>query len=63
MCHNHNHFPGPPGWAGARRELLDFYFMVQGEIYRDTDHLAARRGRHSIQTNQYPPPPSPHNAS
>jgi len=25
----HNHFtalfPGPPGWAGARRELLDFY--------------------------------------
>ena len=22
-------FPGPPGWAGARRELLDF--MVQGE--------------------------------
>jgi len=23
-------FPGPPGWAGARRELLDF--MVQGKI-------------------------------
>ena len=23
-------FPGPPGWASARRELLDF--MVQGEI-------------------------------
>jgi len=29
-------FPGPPGWAGARRELLDF--MVQGEI---------NRGRHT----------------
>ena len=25
-------FPGPPGWAGARRELLDF--MVQGKINR-----------------------------
>jgi len=23
-------FPGPPGWAGARRKLLDF--MVQGKI-------------------------------
>ena len=23
-------FPGPPGWAGARRELLDF--MVQGRL-------------------------------
>ena len=57
----HNRFtallPGPPGWAGARRELLDF--MVQGEIYRGrhTDHPA---GRHSIRTNQCPPPPSPH---
>jgi len=32
-------FPGPPGWAGARRELLDF--MVQGKINRgrNTDHL------------------------
>jgi len=50
-------FPGPPGWAGARRELLDF--MVQGKINtgRHTDHLA---GRHSIRTNQCPPPPSPH---
>jgi len=49
-------FPGPPGWAGARRELL--YFMVQGEINRGrhTDHPA---GRHSIRTNQCPPPPSP----
>ena len=32
----HNHFtalfPGPPRWAGARRELLDF--MVQGKINR-----------------------------
>ena len=49
-------FPGPPGWAGARRELLDF--MVQGVINRGrhTDHPA---GRHSIRTNQCPPPPSP----
>ena len=49
-------FPGPPGWAGVRRELLDF--MVQGEINRGrhTDHPA---GRHSIRTNQCPPPPSP----
>jgi len=47
---------GPPGWAGARTELLDF--MVQGKINRDrhTDHLA---GHHSIRTNQCPPPPSP----
>jgi len=29
-------FPGPPGWADARRELLDF--MVQGKI---------NRGRHT----------------
>ena len=50
-------FPGPPRWAGARRELLDF--MVQGKINRGThtDHPA---GRHSIRTNQCPPPPPPH---
>ena len=58
--HNNNRFtalfPGPPRWAGARRELLDF--MVQGEINRGrhTDHPA---GRHSIRTNQCPPPLSP----
>jgi len=48
-------FPGPPGWAGAGRELLDF--MVKGKINRGrhTDHPA---GRHSIRTNQCPPPPS-----
>ena len=40
--HSHTHnrftalFPGPPGWAGARRELVDF--MVQGKI---------NRGRHT----------------
>jgi len=36
MTNHRNHFmalfPGPPGWAGARRELLDF--MVQGKINR-----------------------------
>jgi len=47
--HHHNRFTavflGLSGWAGARRELLDF--MVQGKINRGrhTDHLA---GRHSI---------------
>ena len=48
--------PGPPGWAGARRELLDF--MVQGETNRGrhTDHPA---GRHSMRTKQCPPPPFP----
>jgi len=47
-------FPGPPAWAGASRELLDF--MVQGKINRGihTDHPA---GRHSIRINQCPPPP------
>jgi len=50
-------FPGPPGWAGARRELLDL--MVQGKINRGrhADHPA---GRHSVRTNQCPPLPSPH---
>ena len=59
--HNHNRFtalfPGARGWAGARRELLDF--MVQGKINRGrhTDHPDER---HSIRTsNQCPPPPSP----
>ena len=55
--YNYNRFtallPGPPGWAGARREVLDF--MVQGNISRgrNTDHPAER---HSIRTNQCPPP-------
>jgi len=42
------HFQGPPGLAGARRELLDF--MVQGKINRGrhADHPA---GCHSIRTN------------
>ena len=58
--HRHSHFmalfPGPSGRAGARRELLDF--VVQGKINkgRHTDHPARR---HSIRTNQCPPPPSP----
>jgi len=59
--HHHNHFtalfPGPPGWAGAEREPLDF--MVQGKINRGThtDHLA---GCQSIRTKQCPPPPYSH---
>jgi len=48
MSH-HNHFtalfPGPSGWAGARRELLDF--MVQGKINRGR-HSNHPAGRHSI---------------
>jgi len=60
---HHNHFtalfPGPPRWAGARRELLNF--MVHGKIDRGrhTDHPA---GCHSIQTNQCPSPPGHQNA-
>jgi len=50
-------FPGPPAWAGARRELLDF--MVQGKINRGT-HTDHPVGRHSIRTKQCPPPASPH---
>ena len=59
--HNHNCFTavflGPTVCAGARRELLDF--MVQGKINRSRyiGHLA---GRHSIWTNQCPPPLFPH---
>jgi len=49
-------FPGPPWWAGARRELLDF--MVQGKINRRR-HADNPDGRHSIRTSQCPPPPSP----
>ena len=60
LSSTHNRFTvlflGPPRWAIARTELLDF--MVQGMINRGrhTDHLA---GRHSIRTNQCPTPPSP----
>jgi len=44
-------FLGAPGWAGARRELLDF--MVQGRLTgRHTDHLA---GCHSIWTTSGAP--------
>jgi len=61
--HTHTHhnrftalFPGPPRWAGARRELLEF--MVQGKIKRGrhTEHPA---GHHSIRTKQCPPASSP----
>jgi len=62
LPHHHNRFtalfPGPhTGWAGARRELLDF--VVQGKINRGrhTNHPA---GCHSIRTKQCPPPPFPH---
>jgi len=48
-------FPGPPGWASARRELLDFMAQEKINRGRHTDHPA---GRHSIRTNQCPPPPS-----
>jgi len=58
----HNHFtalfPGPPGWAGARRKLL-LDFMVLGRITRGR-HTDNPGVRHSIWTNQqstsmYPP--------
>jgi len=57
---HHNHFmalfPGPPRWGGARRELVEF--MVPGKINRGrhADHPALR---HSIPTNQWPPPTIP----
>jgi len=38
-------FPGPPGWAGARWELLDF--VVRGKINRGR-HTDRPAGRHSI---------------
>ena len=49
-------FPEPPGWAGARREVLDF--MVQGKINRGrhTDHPAGRHSIRTNRTNQCPPP-------
>jgi len=43
-------FLGPPGWAGARRELLDL--MVQGKINRRR-HSDNPAGRHSIHTFTY----------
>jgi len=49
-------FPGSPGWAGARRELLNFIVQRKINRGRHTDHPT---GRHSIQTNQCPPPLSP----
>ena len=49
-------FPGSPGWASARRELLDF--MVQGKTNRGR-HTVDPAGHHSICTNQCPPPPFP----
>jgi len=49
-------FRDHPGEAGARRELLDFTVQRKINIGRHTNHPA---GRHSIRTNQRPPPPSP----
>ena len=58
--HHHNHFtaffPGPPGSAGAGTELLDFTVQTKISRGRHTNHPARR---HSIRTNQCPPPPSP----
>ena len=49
-------FPGPPGWIIARGELLDFIVQSKTNNGRHIDHPT---GRHSIQTNQCPPPPYP----
>ena len=52
---HHNRFTalflGPPGWAGARRELLDF--MVQGKINRGR-HTAHQAGRHHLAHLHHP---------
>jgi len=50
-------FSGTTLVTGARRSLLDF--MVQRKIHRGS-HTDHRVGRHSIRTNQCPPPPSSH---
>jgi len=51
--HHHNHFtvlfPGPPGWAGARRKLL-LDFMTLWRITRGR-HTKSPGGHHSIWTN------------
>jgi len=44
-------FLGPPGWTGARRELLDF--MVQGKINRGR-HYDHPTGCHSIRPDALP---------
>jgi len=49
-------FSGPPRWAGARRQLLDFIVQEKINRGRHTDNLA---GRHFIWTNQCPPLSSP----
>jgi len=49
-------FPGPPGWASARRELLDFMVQMKINRGRHTDHPA---GCHSIRTRHGPCPPPP----
>jgi len=40
---HHNHFtalfPGPPGWAGARREFLNFMLQRKINRGRHTNHL------------------------
>jgi len=64
--HHTTHTPQPfygpfPGTTQVsrcqkRRELLDFMVQVKINRGRHTDHPA---GRHSMQTNQCPPPPSP----
>jgi len=49
-------FPGPPRWAGARRELLDLW--CNGRLTEaDTDQSA---GRHSIRPTSAHLPPSTH---
>jgi len=39
-------FPGPPGRAGARRELLDFMVQVKINRGRHADHPAVRSSAH-----------------
>jgi len=49
-------FRDHPGEPVPEEKLLDF--VVQGKINRGT-HTDHPDGRHSIRTNQCPPPPSP----
>jgi len=49
-------FRDHPGEPVPEENFWILDFMVQGKINKDRDHPA---GRHSIRTNQCPPPPSP----
>jgi len=58
--HNHNHFtallPGPPGELAPEENCWTLW--CKGRL--TGRHIDNPAGHHSIQSNQCPPPPSPH---